>query len=141
MSNPIKSRKKTVALTLAAGTLLIGALAGCQSDAKTASDNLSKAADSFEVQRRIVFFNGITDKYLMTIEGRCSVSPDPGAKKLDVTCKVADNQYKKDFLGLSDNTAYFVEQLDPIDVSVYQTRIIYKPEAILPSIDVQTGHK
>lgn len=137
----MNKRSKKIAAVVVTGLAAVAILTGCNSDAKTASDNLSKAADNFEVQRRIVFFNGITDKYLMTVEGRCSVAPDPGAKKLDVTCKVADNEYKKDFLGLSDNTAYFVEQLDPIDVSVYHTRIIFKPEAILPETELSTGHQ
>ena len=44
-----------------------GALTACSSDADVASENLSKAADNFEVQRRIVFFNGITDEYRLTI--------------------------------------------------------------------------
>lgn len=130
-------KKKIAAVVVALG-LMFG-MSACAPAAQTASDNLSKAADNFEVQRRIVFFNGITDKYLMTIEGRCSINPDPGAHKLDVTCKIADNQYKKDFLGLSDNTAYFAEQLDPIDVSVYHTRIIFKPETILPEAELSTG--
>ena len=39
-------------------------LTGCSTEADTVSQNLSKSADSFEVQRRVVFFNGITDKYL-----------------------------------------------------------------------------
>ena len=133
----MNTRKAAATIALLATTAAL--LTGCNSDAKTASDNLSKAADNFEVQRRIVFFNAITDKYIMTVEGRCSISPDPGSKKLDVTCKVADNQYKKDFFGLSDNTAYFAEQLDPIDVSVYHTRIIFKPESILPEAELSTG--
>jgi len=136
---PVKFRKKSALAVVALALVAVPVLSACDSDAKTASDNLSKAADNFEVQRRIVFFNGITDKYLMTIEGRCSVNPDPGSKKLDVTCKIADNQYNKDFLGLSDNTAYFVEQLAPIDVSVYHTRIIFKPESILPAAELSTG--
>lgn len=125
---------------VALSTLVGGALlAGCSSDAKTASDNLSKAADSFEVNRRIVFFNGITDKYLLTIEGKCSINPDSAGKKLDVTCKIGPDQYKKHFLGLSDNVSYFVEQLEPVDVSVYHYRVIFKPEAIVPDIDLQAG--
>jgi hypothetical protein len=135
--SPKKYRKTALAVVTALAAVAL--LSACSSDAKTASDNLSKAADNFEVQRRIVFFNAITDKYIMTVEGRCSISPDPGSHKLDVTCKVADNQYKKDFFGLSDNTAYFAEQLDPIDVSVYHTRIIFKPESILPEAELSTG--
>lgn len=128
--------KKFIAIVLAALFTVVG-LTACQPDSKVASDNLSKAADSFEINRRIVFFNGITDKYLLTVEGRCSIQPDGG--KLDVTCKLGDNQYKKHFLGLSDNVSYFVEQLDSADVSVYHYRVIFKPESIVPDINVQTG--
>ena len=42
---------------------------GCSSDATIASQNISKAADMFEIDRRIVFLNGITDTYLLSIEG------------------------------------------------------------------------
>ena len=133
MTRKFRKTPVIVATALAATALL----AGCSSDAEKASKNLSTAADQFEVQRRIVFFNGITDKYLLTIEGRCSIQPDGG--KLDVTCKIGPDQYKKHFLGLSDNVSYFVEQQDAIDVSVYHTRVPFKPEAIIPDIDVQAG--
>lgn len=126
---------RKVLATLA--VLAMFALAGCTPAAKTASDNLSTAADNFEINRRIVFFNGITDKYLLTIEGRCSIQPDGG--KLDVTCKIGENQYKKHFLGLSDNVSYFVEQLDSADVSLYHYRVIFKPENIIPDLQVDAG--
>jgi hypothetical protein len=129
-------RKKSVAIALAVAASAT-LLSGCASDAKTASDNLSKAADNFEINRRIVLFNGITDKYLLTIEGRCSVEPDGG--KVNVTCKEGENEYKKHFLGLSNNVSWFAEQLDSADVSVYHTRIIFKPEAIVPDLQLSTG--
>ncbi|HHL0974814.1 TPA: hypothetical protein ACQUHP_006642, partial [Bacillus cereus] len=53
--------------------MAITGLAGCSTEADTVSQNLSKSADSFEVQRRVVFFNGITDKYLLSIEGLCAL--------------------------------------------------------------------
>ncbi len=128
--------KKVIAAVVLAVALAFGATA-CTPAAKTASDNLSKAADEFEVQRRIVFFNGITDKYLLTIEGRCSIQPDGG--KLDVTCKIGPDQYKKHFLGLSDNVSYFVEQQGSAEVDVYHYRVIFKPEAIVPDLQIDTG--
>jgi hypothetical protein len=67
----MKVKKKLVA-TLFVGIMSIVALAGCTTEADTVSENLSKSADSFEVQRRVVFFNGITDKYLLTVEGLCT---------------------------------------------------------------------
>lgn len=122
------------------GLVFIGT--GCtSSDADVAAKNISKAAEQFEVPRRIVFFNGITDKYLLTIEGYCSVETGDSALmgSLEVTCRVVDKNgkkgFKKAFLGLSDNVSYLVEQLDPIQVSTTRYRIIFKPEAIVPNFD------
>lgn len=58
---------------LVTAMLSLATLAACERPADVASRNLSYAADRFEVIRRIVFFNGITDKYLMSIEGLCSL--------------------------------------------------------------------
>ena len=46
--------------------LAAAAAAGCN-DAQIASSNLSRAADNFEILRRVVFLNGITDTYLLSI--------------------------------------------------------------------------
>lgn len=117
---------------LIAGAALL-ALAACQDDATVASYNISKAADNFEIDRRIVFYNGINGEYMLTIEGRCSIE-DQG-NQLEVTCKIANNEFKKHFLGLSDNVTYFAEQLETADVSVYHHRITFKPQSILGDID------
>lgn len=110
-------------------------LAGCASDANVASSNLSKAADQFEIDRRIVFYNGITGEYMLTLEGKCSLGNYDTTKELSVTCKTGDSSYKKHFLGLSDNVTYFVEQLEDKTVSAYHYRVIFKPSVILPDID------
>ena len=108
-------------------------ISGCN-DARVASRNLSKAADMFELERRIVFYNGITDAYILTVEGRCSVESQGGT--LSVTCKTADDEYKKHYLGLSDNVTYFSEQLESSAVDVFHYRVIFKPKAIVPNIDI-----
>ena len=108
-------------------------LAACQDDAKVASYNISKAADNFEIDRRIVFYNGINGEYMLTIEGRCSIEDQ--TTQLEVTCKVGPNAFKKHFLGLSDNVTYFAEQQETADVSVYHHRITFKPQSILGDID------
>ncbi len=123
------------AITLA----LVGciALAGCDNDASVASRNLSQAADNFEVVRRIVFYNGWTGAYILTIEGRCS--QEPSDKKLAVICKTGPGAYKKHFLGLSENVTYFSEQMEPAPASVYFYRVTFKPSVIVPAIDVKVG--
>lgn len=113
----------------------IPALAACIPDAQVASHNLSKAADMFEIDRRIVFYNGITDTYMLTIEGRCSIEKDNADNQLEVTCKTGPEAFKKHFLGISDNVTYFVEQLETANVSVYHYRVVFKPQSILPDVD------
>lgn len=117
--------------------LLMFGLTACPSDADVVSENLSKAADQFEIQRRVVFFNGITDTYLLTVEGLCSILDE--GHQLEVTCKVSKDSYKKHFLGLSDNVSYFVEQLEGKNVSKYHYRVVFKPEVIVPDIDLRTS--
>ena len=109
-------------------------LAGCD-DATMVSRNLSKAAENFEVDRRVIFYNGITDTYMLTVEGRCAIE-DQG-HQLEVTCKVDEDRYKKHFLGLSDNVTYFAEQLHTADVSAYHYRVTFKPQVIVPDVDAR----
>lgn len=113
---------------------LLAILAGCDNDARVASRNLSQAADSFEINRRIVFYNGITGEYMLSLEGRCSFDVS-NTNKLDVTCKTGPKEYKKHSLGLSDNVSFFSEQLEGTDVSVYHYKVIFKPQTILPDVD------
>lgn len=110
--------------------------AGC-SDADVASSNLSKAADQFEITRRIVFYNGITGEYMLTITGLCSLGNQDKHRELSVTCKTGPSAYKKHFLGLSDNVTFFVEQVDAAPASPYQYRVVFKPLAIVPDIEIR----
>lgn len=105
---------------------------GCTTDARVASKNLSEAAENFELNRRIVFINGITDTYLLSIVGKCSLDHQRG--QLEVTCKLGDGRYKKHHLGLSDNVSYISEQIDAASVSVDHYRVTFKPSVIVPSI-------
>ena len=114
------------------------ALAGCNA-AETASRNISYESDNFKVMRRIVFVNGITDKYLLSIEGLCSITKDKEDNQLEVTCKTGDSEYKKHFLGISDNVTYFVEQMDGSDVDTFHYKVAFRPEELLPDIDLQTS--
>lgn len=121
---------------LIAAMLLVApaVIAGC-TDADIASKNLSKAADMFEVNRRVVFYNGITGDYMLSIEGLCSLGNNDSAGTVSITCKTGPGSFKKHFLGLSDNVTFFVEQLEPAPVSTYHYRVIFKPQTIIPDVD------
>ena len=123
--------KKTV---LAVALLVSLTLTGCVGDAHVASRNLSKAADNFEVPRRIVFYNGITGEYMLSIEGYCS--QEPSQSKIAIVCKDG-HSYKKHFLGLSDNVTYFSEQMSGVGVSTGYYRVTFKPSVIIPDIEIR----
>jgi len=118
--------------------LVLVAATGCATDAAVVSQNLSQSADMFEIDRRVVFYNGITGDYILVVEGRCSIEADTLDGQLELTCKTGPTSYKKHFLGLSDNVTYFAEQLDSASVDEYRYRVIFKPESIVPNIDVET---
>lgn len=132
----MRAKKVTIGVLVAA-VAAIGLTACGNTSAGVASHNLSKDAEHFKIDRRVVFVNGITDKYLLNIEGKCSIN-DQG-NQLEVTCKTGEDEYKKHFLGLSDNVTYFVEQLEGANVSEYHYKVIYRPATIVPDIDLDLG--
>ncbi len=119
--------------------VLLAFFGGCASSADVASTNLSRAADQFEITRRIVFYNGITDDYILTIEGRCSLGNSDSPGQLSVTCRTGEDEYVKHFLGLSDNVTYFAEQLAAAPADPYRYRVVFRPEALLPDIELDTS--
>ena len=108
---------------------------GCDTSANVASRNLSKAAEEFQIERRIVFVNGITDTYILSVEGKCSV--DFYTDKFAVTCKIGEDKFVKHYLGRADNVFPFVEQLETADVSIYRYKVIFKPTVIIPDVDLK----
>lgn len=127
---------KTIGSALAA-LAIAASLGACVPDADVASKNLSTAADNFEIQRRVVFYNGITGAYILEIEGLCSLGNNDAARKLSVTCKTGPGIYKKHFLGLSDNVTFFAEQVEPAPASTYRYRVVFKPSVIVPAIELR----
>ncbi|WNM64563.1 hypothetical protein SEA_MIDNIGHTRAIN_76 [Arthrobacter phage MidnightRain] len=128
--------KRTIAIAAVLTAGLLSTAAACDSDAKKASENTSTAADNFEVQRKIVGVNTRTDKYLFYVEGRCSIEREGD---LVIICKHGENDYRKHYIGKANDVAWVVTQEKGIDVSVYHTRIIIKPENLLPSLELSAG--
>lgn len=129
--------KHKIKFSVAAGALALLALTGCTSDADKASENIATAAESFEVQRTIVGINGITGATIFYAEGRCSF--EYGAQRVDVTCKYGPDEYRKHVFLLGDQDSVVVTQEESIDVSEYHTRIILKPQNIIPEFDIMVG--
>lgn len=126
--------KRLLALLLGGAVVL--SIVACN-EADTVSYNISQEADKFEIPRRVVFINGITDNYILSIEGYCSLGNDRTEYEISVTCEVAPGQFKKHFLGISDNVTYLIEQLDAASVSRDHYKVIFKPSLIIPDIEVR----
>ena len=126
-----------VFLLLLVAVMAIFMIAGCARDAAVASYNLSYEADQFKIFRRVVFYNGITDEYILVVEGYCSIEVDRSDSQLELTVKTEDGTFMKHFLGLSDNVTYFAEQIKPSSVSTGRYRVMFKPSVIVPDIEVK----
>jgi hypothetical protein len=126
--------KKLAALLI---VVLVLAGAACSSEADKANENLSKAAERFEVPRRITAINGITDEVLFTIEGFCSYEvPDNGT--FEAICENEDDTIERTTLYLSDNVTFISTQLRGVKVSKFNPKITFRPETIIPDFDLST---
>ena len=137
--NITKRTKFLLAAGLLAGAAVIG-LSGCSSQSDVASHNLSEDAEYFKIERQIVFYNGITDKYIAEVTGKCSVDDSTDLDKtLAVTCKVGKDKFIKNYLGKSDNVTWFALQEKPVAESVYNYKVIFKPETVIPNLQISTS--
>lgn len=134
----MKKHRYIVAAAALVGTVALSA-ASCDSAANTANENLSKAADNFEVPRRIVGINGITDQVIFTAEGFCSYSVS--GSKVDAICLVErdPNVVERTTMYLSDNVTFVVTQMGGTEVDLFRPRVIFRPEGIVPNFDLSTG--
>lgn len=127
--------RRRLTLAAAAAVAALG-LSGCSTDAEVVNRNISQDADNFKVPRRITFINGITDQYLLTIEGYCSIDSSSNPGQLTVTC-AKDGGYTRDYLGRSDNVTWIAQQLDPAKVSPSYYKVTFKPSTIVPDPELR----
>lgn len=112
-------------------------LTACMDDAAIANNNIKKAANNFEVNRRIVFYNGITDTYVLSIEGKCSIDLNQSGTAFNVICKTGPNEFKRHTLVLSDNVTAFAEQIDSNTASTDRYRVTFKPSSLIRDVDLR----
>lgn len=127
--------KRIAPLSVLAAAVAL-ALTAC-SDADVASRNLSQRADNFEVPRRVVLYNGITDQFIQEVKGYCSQGNDDVYPRVTITCKKDDGTYVKHMWTLSDNVLVFVEQLAPVAVGTTFYEVNFKPSVIVPDFKVR----
>lgn len=106
-------------------------LVGC-SEADKVSYNLSKEADNFNDVRQITVMNCLKGEVLFQMTGKMSIYADTEDNQLEVTVEDENGEYKKHFIGLSDNVTYVIEDITAGDVNKYKYTLNFNPNMIIP---------
>lgn len=122
--------KKKIALIVTLA-LIVFTLVGC-SEAEQVSYNISQEADNFNVIRRLTVLNTRSHKPMFELIGAFSIQVDHQDNQLEVTCETGENEYKKHFVGLNDETVYIVEDISGANVDKYRYEVNFLPEQIVP---------
>ena len=122
-------------LAVALSVALIVCLAGCidQRQADDVSYNLSLKADNFEDVRQITVINCLQGDVLFQMTGKMSIEADMADKQLEIVVEDENGQFKKHFIGLSDNVTYVVEDITSGDVDKYSYTLNFNPKMWIPT--------
>ncbi len=122
-------KKKVLALLLSVSTMF--AFSGC-SEASKVSHNLSLEADNFNDVRQVTVINCLQGDVLFQMTGKMSITADTSDNQLEVVVEDEKGEYKKHFIGLSDNVTYVVEDITAGDVSKNKYTLNFNPEMWIP---------
>ena len=102
------------------------------SQSSRVSYNLSQEADNFNDIRQITVMNCIQGDVLFQMTGKMSITADTQDNQLEIIVEDENGEYKKHFIGLSDNVTYVVEDVTTNDVDQYQYTLNFNPKMWLP---------
>lgn len=120
-------KKKILAVTLLTSLIF----AGCN-EADRVSYNLSQEADNFNDIRQITVINCLEGDVLFQMTGKMSITADTSDNQLEIVVEDENGEYKKHFIGLSDNVTYVVEDITAGDVSKYKYTLNFNPNMWIP---------
>ena len=125
----MKIRKMITAF--AAALVLSITFAGCN-QAERVSYNLSKEADNFNDIRQVTVINCIEGDILFQMTGKMSITADTSDNQLEIIVEDENGEYKKHFIGLSNNVTYVVVDITSEDVSNYKYTLNFNPDMWIP---------
>ena len=110
---------------------------GCDNQADRVSYNLSKEADNFNDVRQVTVINCLKGDVLFQMTGKMSIEADTADNQLEIVVENENGEYKKHFIGLSDNVTYVVEDITSDDVNNYKYTLNFNPNMWIP-VEVDT---
>lgn len=125
--------KKKILCAIAVIILSAATLTGC-TEADKVNSNLNQQADRFEVERRVTVYNARTDTVILQVEGYLSLSNNDSGE-LVITCKTGSGTYKKNYVYLTENTLYCMEDITGTHTDPYHYKW-YWHTSILPDVEI-----
>lgn len=119
---------------VAFAAVLAASLTACSTQAERVSYNLSQEADNFNDIRQITVINCLQGDVLFQMTGKMSITADTADNQLEIVVEDERGEYKKHFIGLSDNVTYVVEDITAGDVNQYKYTLNFNPKMWLPEI-------
>lgn len=123
--------KKKVLVLAAIGTMILP-LSACDTEANRVSYNLSQEAENFNDIRQLTVINCLQGDTLFQMTGKMSITADTEDNQLEIIVEDENGEYKKHFIGLSDNVTYVVEDITAGDVEKYKYTLNFNPEMWIP---------
>lgn len=114
--------------------VMAATLAACSTEADRVSYNLSQQADNFNDVRQITVINCLQGDVLFQMTGKMSITADTADNQLEILVEDKNGEYKKHFIGLSDNVTYVVEDVTSGDVNQYKYTLNFNPKMWLPEV-------
>lgn len=69
---------------------------------------------------------------MFQMTGRMSITADTDDNQLEIIVEDENGEYKKHFIGLSDNVTYVVEDITSKDVNKYKYTLNFNPKMWIP---------
>lgn len=133
MKNRVKKLAEIISIILI--LLLIAVMAmtftGCRQSTRV-SYNLSMEADNFNDYRQLTVINCLQGDVLFQMSGKMSITADTTDNQLEIIVEDENGDYKKHFVGLSDNVTYVVEDITSKDVERHKYTLNFNPRMWLP---------
>ena len=131
-------KKMRIVAVLLVGMLAAVGITGCdQRQSDDVSYNLSLDADNFNDVRQITVINCLQGEVLFQMTGKIAIEADTSDGQLEIIVEDENGEYKKHFIGLSDNVTYVVEDITTGDVSKYKYTLNFNPEMWLPEVKTE----
>jgi len=134
VESEIDEMKKRITAILLALTATL-TVAGCQRESDKVSYNLSLDADNFNDVRQVTVINCLQGDVLFQMTGKMSIEADTEDNQLEIIVEDEKGEYKKHFIGLSDNVYLYL--LTSGDVSKYKYTLNFNPDMWIP-VEVDT---